>query len=141
MQSDAASRAVARSDDGHVTGPVGIGPQLLQRRCAPVTQQNAGTARQHRSQPLTAERNRGMPHRVDAAVQAMKPPLLDAAVNGAAREAQVDELPVRNHAVLASGHACDRSIGAWSTFVAPCGINVDHPARMGTGDARLNARE
>ena len=51
-----------------------------------------------------------MAHGVNTAIKAMKPPRPHPMLDRAGREAQTDQLPMRNHAMLAAGQDSHPSI-------------------------------
>ena len=126
VDADAAARALASPSHGDVHGSATPAPpEVVQSRRIAMAQHRARTARQHRRHPQPALRQLAMADRVDAAVDDVEATGRDGALDRARAVSHRDQLPVRDHGMLAIREPGERHV-TWTTLTSNSDLNVVH---------------
>jgi hypothetical protein len=102
-----------------------------------MAEQGARAAREHRRELTAARRDGRMAERIDAAVEAVKPPGPQPASDRTVAQPELAQLAHAHDAVLATGERRDRHV--WTDFPIVCAVNSAHTPSVHTVSRRLNA--
>jgi hypothetical protein len=123
--------------DSHIHDLPGRLADAEQRSGRPVTQPGARTARQHRGHPHAVARDPSPANRIHASVHDVKPLRLHPPIDRSGTEAELQQLPPRNHTVLPIGELSDRSLASRGTSTRHIGVDVPFDFLTG-GSRRVN---
>jgi hypothetical protein len=124
-----------RPEDRHLGVAIVPAHEAPEGRGREVAQHGAGTARLHRGQEATLERDIRVPDGVHGPMDRMQPAVANADADRVAREPAVAQLVEREHAPLLGGPAGDLHVGpAGDCHVLPARSRHIDPAR----DRRIN---
>ena len=100
---------------------------LKQRPGVPMRKKSARAGGEHCGHPPALAGQDAVPHRIDATVKLMEPPVTNATADRARLESEFRQLPMRNHAELTLRKAGDQQIHlAWGEFRSLGALNSPH---------------
>lgn len=146
MHADARAGA-ARFGCGHVDARGRGVQQPPVRGRADVAEHRAGPARQHRRQAPPLHAQRGVPDRIDALMQPVKPTSAHPDIHRRGRDAQRSQLSARDDTPLPSGELGQRRERGCAAFPVTMSVNAAHPpsvpaaASHGTPQTQQNSAD